>query len=76
MGTHRVVSIFVLQCTEVRFRSFLSGRFTTITVMNPTEGKLAKGISVQWDEIISDEASMYFHKQLRFHRVLKNHTST
>ena len=62
MGTHRIVSIFALQCTEVRFASFLSGGFTTMAVMNPTERKLAKRTSLQWDEIISDRASMYFHK--------------
>ena len=76
MGTHRVVSIFALQCTEERFASFLSGGFTTMAVMNPTERKLAKRTSLQWDEIISVGASMYFHKHLRFHKVLKNHTST
>ena len=76
MGSHRVVSIFALQCTEVRFASFFSSEFTTMAVMNPTERKLAKRTSLHWDEIISDGASMYFHKHLRFHIVLKNHTST
>ena len=31
-----------LQCTEVRFASFLSSRFITAIVVNPTERKLAK----------------------------------
>ena len=39
------------QCTEMRFDSFLSGRFTTMAVINPTERKLAKRTSVQWVEI-------------------------
>ena len=29
------------QCTEVRFASFLSGGFTTMAVINPTDWKLA-----------------------------------
>ena len=33
-------------CTEVRFASFLSGGFTTMTVINPPEKKLAKRTSV------------------------------
>ena len=36
------------QCTEVRFASFLSGGFTTMTVINPLERKLAKHISQQY----------------------------
>ena len=35
------------QCTEVRFASFLSGRFTTMAVINPPEKKLAKRTSVE-----------------------------
>ena len=31
-----------IQCTEVRFENFLSGGFTTMTVINPPEMKLAK----------------------------------
>ena len=34
------------QCTEVSFASFLSGGFTTMTVINPLEKKLAKCTSV------------------------------
>ena len=37
-----------MQCTEVRFASFLSGGFTTIAVINPLEMKLTKQTSVQW----------------------------
>ena len=35
------------QCTEVGFASFLSGGFTTMTVMNPPEKNLEKCILVQ-----------------------------
>ena len=34
--------------TGVRFISFLSGGFTTIAVINPTEKKFAKRIYVKW----------------------------
>ena len=37
-----------MHSTEMRFVSFLSGRFTTKTVANPPERKLAKRTSVQW----------------------------
>jgi hypothetical protein len=37
-----------MQCTEVRFTSFLSGGFTTMTVILPPVRKLAKCTSVQW----------------------------
>jgi hypothetical protein len=36
------------QCTEMRFASYLSGRFITMAVINPPEKKLAKCTSVQW----------------------------
>ena len=36
-----------VQCTKVRFASLLSGGFTTMTVINPPERKLAKRTSVQ-----------------------------
>ena len=39
--------IKIVQCTEVRFASFLSGEFITAIVVNPPERKLAKHISVQ-----------------------------
>ena len=42
-----VRSIYV-QCTEVRFSSFLSSEFTTMAVINQPEKKLAKRTSVQW----------------------------
>ena len=34
--------------TEVYFASFLSGGFTAMVVMNPTEKKAEKRISVDW----------------------------
>ena len=37
-----------LYCTEVRFVSFLSGWFTTMTVIDPPERKLGKRTSVYW----------------------------
>jgi hypothetical protein len=36
----------IKQYTEVHFASFLSGGFTTMTVMNPPERRLAKRTSV------------------------------
>ena len=35
-----------VNCTEVRFASFLSGGFTTMAVIDPPERKLAKRTSV------------------------------
>ena len=35
-------------CKEVRFASFLFGEFTSMTVINPPERKLAKRTSVHW----------------------------
>ena len=35
-----------LHCTEVRFASFLSGGFTTMVVINPSDWKLANCTSV------------------------------
>ena len=41
------IEIFwTIDCTEVRFASFLSGGFTTMAVINPLERKLVKRISV------------------------------
>ena len=40
------------QCTEVRFASWLSGRFTTMAVINPPERKLAKHTSVHWFKLV------------------------
>ena len=37
----------LIQYTKVRFASFLSGGFTTMTVINPPERKLSKRTSVQ-----------------------------
>ena len=39
-----------MHCTEVRFASFLSGESITALVVNPTENKLAKHLSVHWTE--------------------------
>ena len=36
----------IIHCTEVRFASFLSGGFTTMAVINPSERKMAKRTSV------------------------------
>ena len=41
-----------LECTEVRFASFLFGGFTTMVVINPLERKLAKRTYVEWWNII------------------------
>ena len=41
---------FFFQCTEVRFASLLSGGFTTLSVINPPEKKLANGTSVHHEE--------------------------
>jgi hypothetical protein len=41
----------LVQCTEVRFVSLLSGGFTTMAVINPPERKLAKHTSVQCVEL-------------------------
>ena len=38
-------------CTEVRFASFLSGGFTTMTAINPPEKKLSKRTSVQCESL-------------------------
>ena len=38
----------LLQCTDVRFASFLSCVFTTMAVIIPPERKLSKRTSVQW----------------------------
>ena len=37
---------FLTQCTEVHFASLLSGRFSTMAVINPPEKKLATHTSV------------------------------
>ena len=36
----------IVHCTKVRFASFFSGGFITVTVVNPPERKLAKRTSV------------------------------
>ena len=40
-----------LQCTEVRFASFLSVGFITMAVINPPDWKLANRNSVQYLEV-------------------------
>ena len=52
-----------LQCTEVRFASFLSGGFITAIVVNPLERKLAKRTSVHWsfDNLGSHPPKTFFH---------------
>ena len=44
------ISVAVLEYTEVRFTSFLSGGFITAIVANSPERKLAKRTSVQYLE--------------------------
>ena len=41
------ISRMPMECTQVDFASFIAGGFTTITVINPPERKLAKRISVE-----------------------------
>ena len=43
----------MVQCTEVRFASFLSGRFTTMAVINPPDWKLTNRTSVQWLRLLA-----------------------
>ena len=52
--------IFLDQWTEVRFASFLSGRFTTMAVINPPESELAKHTSVQWHKMSEKNTHIYF----------------
>ena len=64
--------IFVIQCTEVRFASFISisGRFIIMAIKNPPEKKLAKHTSVQCIDIFSGQAvnrySLNYEKSFRF----------
>ena len=44
-----------LERTEVRFASFLSGRFITAIVVNPPEKKLAKQTSVERCAMSNDQ---------------------
>ena len=37
-----------VDCTEVRFTSFLSSGFTTIAIVNPLDEKLVNAITVDW----------------------------
>jgi hypothetical protein len=49
----------MLDWTEVRFATFLSGRFTTMAVINPPERKLAKPTHVDWVVYCTDFKSFY-----------------
>ena len=42
MSAYLVDIVKTVQCTEVRFASFISGGFTTMAVINPPESKLDK----------------------------------
>ena len=42
----------IIQCTEMRFGSFLSGGFITAIVVNPPEKKLAKRRMISYPDII------------------------
>ena len=52
------------QCTEVRFVSLLSGRFTTMAIINPLERKLAKRISMQWSNWMTRTWNSYLELTL------------
>ena len=43
----------LVQCTGMRFASFLSSGFITVIVVNPTERKLAIHTSVQWFKLVA-----------------------
>ena len=45
---HEIEILTWTHCTEVRFASLLSSRFSTMAVINPPEKKLANRTSVQW----------------------------
>ena len=49
-----------VQCTEVRFASFLSGGFTTMVVINPPERKPAKRTFVHCSGLISYHFLIFF----------------
>ena len=53
--THNAMEWNLLH-TDVHFASFLSGGFTTVAVINPSERKLAKRTPVYWSMV------MHFHK--------------
>ena len=40
------LTVYTVHCTEVRFASFVSGEFTTVAAINPSERKMAKRTSV------------------------------
>ena len=47
-GSPSFLFMLTLHCTAMHFASFLSGGFATMAVINPSERKLAKHISVHW----------------------------
>ena len=49
-----------LYCTEVRFASFLSGRFITMAAINSPEKKLAKRTSVQYKKLAQNALRFKF----------------
>ena len=56
------------QCTDVHFASFHSSVFTTITVINPPERKLAKRISVRWVGLTIFFFKVFFRLRIFFFR--------
>ena len=57
-NVHIYVPILSVQCTEVRFASFLSGGFTTMAVINPPDWKVANRTFVQCTETCFGHESM------------------
>ena len=47
-STEQKQAVAAVECTEVRFATFLSGGFATMALINPPESKLAKRTSVEW----------------------------
>ena len=54
----------IVQCTEVRFVSFLSCGFITAIVVNPSERKLAKRTSVQCTKMQVRNSVFFSHFQM------------
>jgi hypothetical protein len=64
-----------LNCTDVRFASFLSGGFTTMAVMNPPEKKLEKRTFMHCTDVIHIKSRLNrpmkpFWVVLQYHDVL------
>ena len=62
---------YAIQCTKVRFASFLSGRFTSMAVMNPPERKKAKRTSV-FNRLVSKGLFDHSHVTEFFHYTFCN----